>query len=265
MEGKTVLINSENRNSGTSSDFTYIIPTDGEVEYTHCIVLGANIPLSYYLIQVPYNTFTLVEAGTNITVTIPPGNYNVNSFSDVLTPLLNAASTHAWVYAIAFNNDFTTQSTGLYTYTCTGFSSPPSFVFPTTNEIHAQLGFAHASTNTFSAGGVLTSSNVVSFIPETVLTISSNICENRNLLTIFHDNTTPYANITYQCQTELYSKKLSNKAKDSIYQFAVLNKNGVKIDLNGLPLLLNILLYRNDESYKADMKDYIRYKLLSNK
>jgi hypothetical protein len=262
MEGKTILINSDNRNSGTSSDFTFTIPTDGDIIYTHVCVLGCNIPVSYNLVQSPYNTFTLREDVIDTVITIPAGNYNVNSFNDVLTTLLNTLSPHSWKYTITFNNDFTTQSTGLYTFTCTLFTIPPMFIFPPLAEIHTQFGFANNSTNVFSSGGVLLSSNVVSFIPQTVLTIYSNICENRNLLTIFHDNAIPYSNISYQCQTELYSKKLSNSGKDSIYHFSLINKNGVKIDLNGLPMLMNLLLYKIDDSYKQDIKDYIRYKLL---
>ena len=42
---KTVLINSENRQSGTSSSFTYAIPNDGDYQYV--AVLGCNIPVSY--------------------------------------------------------------------------------------------------------------------------------------------------------------------------------------------------------------------------
>ena len=78
---KTILINSEDRASGTAGAFSYYIPNDGF--YTHAIVLGCNIPVSYYLVQAPYNTFTLHEAGTNTIVTVPPGNYNVNSFKTV--------------------------------------------------------------------------------------------------------------------------------------------------------------------------------------
>lgn len=263
MNGKTVIINSEDRNSGTTSDFTYIIPNDGE--YTHCIILGANIPLSYYLIQKPYNQFTLLEAGTPIIITVPAGNYNVNSFADVLTTLLNNSSTHGWIYTINFQNDYSSQANGLYTFTCTGYTSPPSFIFNVNGELHAQFGFTHASTNVFNSLGVLQSVNVVSFIPETVLTIYSNICENRNLLTIFHDNTTPYSNISYQCQTELYSKKLSNQGKDSVYHFSLLSKSGIPIDLNGLPMLINLLMYKDDNQYKQYIADYIKYKLLSNK
>lgn len=261
MESKTITINSENRNSGTTSDFSFTIPSDGD--YTHVCVLGCNVPVSYYLIQAPYNTLILNEAGTLITVTIPVGNYNVASFKTIVVPVLNAASIRGWVYSMAFDNDFSQQSTGMFTYTVTGFTVPPIITFPAYGELHAQFGFSHASTNTFSVGGVLVSSTVVSFVPETVLTIASDLCDDGKLLTIFHGNATPYSNISFQCQTDLYTKRIRGNASNSIYNFSVLSKSGTKIDLNGVPLLLNLLFYKKNDSYKQNISDYIRYKLLT--
>jgi len=261
MNSKTVLINSENRQSGTSSSFTYAIPNDGDYQYV--AVLGCNIPVSYYLIQEPYNTFTLVEEGTNITITIPEGNYNVNSFKNTVKGLLNAATTHGSIYDIIFENDYVGRATGKYTFTCTGFITPRSFIFPKDGELHAQFGFEHSSTNTFDSLGIMRSSSVVNFIPETVLTIASDICEDGNLLTIFHDNAQPYSNISFQCQTQLYKKKLRGSGKDSLYNFTLLSKNGTKIDLNGQPMLLNLLLFKDDDKYKEYIKQYVLFKMNS--
>ena len=257
---KTVLINSEDRQSGTSSSFTYHISSEGN-SYTHALVLGCNIPVSYYLIQEPYNTFILVEQGTNVTITIPEGNYNVNSFKNVLKVLLNTSTLHGWIYDVIFENDYIGRATGKYTYKCTGFSSPPSFTFNEKGELHAQFGFDHGSTNTFDSLGSLRSTAVVNFIPETVLTITSDLCEDSNLLTIFHDNAQPYSNISFQCQTQLYKKKLRRNCKDSLYKFSLISKNGTDINLNGQPILLNILLFNDNDKYKRDIQDYIRYRI----
>jgi len=257
---KTVLINSENRQSGTTSSFSFYIPNEGN-SYTHALVLGCNIPVSYYLIQEPYNTFTLVEEGLNKKIFIPEGNYNVNSFRKVLKGLLNTETLHSWVYDVIFENDYAGRATGKYTYTVTGFTSSPSFVFPEDGELHSQFGFDHGTTNTFDSLGGLRSTAVVNFIPETVLTISSDLCEDNNLLTIFHDNAQPYSNISFQCQTQAYKKKLRRNCKDSLYNFSLISKNGYSINLNGQPILLNLLLFNDDDKYKRDIQDYIRYRI----
>jgi hypothetical protein len=257
---KTVLINSENRQSGTSSSFTYFISNEGNT-YTHALVLGCNIPVSYYLIQEPYNTFTLVEEGADIVISIPEGNYNVNSFKNTVKTLLNAATQNSYVYDIVFENDYIGRATGKYTFAVTGFVTPPTFIFPKDGELHAQFGFTHSSTNVFDIEGIMRSTSVVNFIPETVLTISSDLCEDSNLLTIFHDNALPYSNISFQCQTQLYKKKLRRNAKDSLYSFSLLSKNGTDINLNGQPILLNILLFNDNDQYKKDIQNYIGYRI----
>ena len=256
---RNYLINSENRVSGTTSSFGYYIPNDGQ--YTHCIVLGANIPVSYYLIQAPYNKFTLYENNVPIEIEIPVGNYNVSSFQIVVQNLLNTNTQIGNIYEISFANDYEQHSTGKYTFTCTNTSSPePQLVFDNNGEVHAQFGFSHASANTF-VNGVLQSETVVNFISETVLTISSDLCDDTNLLTIFYDNAEPYSIISFQAQSDLYGRKLRTGGKDSLYQFSVLSRNGHKLDLNGLPAVMDLLLYREDHSWKTDIQNYIKYKV----
>jgi hypothetical protein len=258
---KTVLINSENRTSGTSSDFTYLLPSDGE--YTHVAVLGANIPVSYYLVQKPYNTFTLIEGNTQIYIDLEEGNYNVNSFKSVVKELLNSKSVNGYVYDMEFSNDYERAQTAKYTFLVSG-NPPnvlPSIMFPDQGELHSQFGFEHGSTNTFNNQGKLVSTSVVNFIPESVLTIQSTLCEDSNLITIFNDNAMPYSNISFQCQTDLYKRKLRGRAKDSVYRFTVVNKNGQNINLNGQPILLNLLLFNDNERYKEDIQNYIKYRI----
>lgn len=264
---KTILINSEltNISTGTTSSFGWEINNDGH--YTHCCVLGCNIPVSYYLIQSPDNQFILTEEGVDIIIAIPPGNYNVNSFRDVVKGLLNTNTLNAYVYDITFDDDFTSESTGKYTFTVTALApptTPPAFTFVAAGELHSQFGFSHSSTNSFGVGLSMDSTAVVNFIPETVLKIWSDICDDTELLTVFHDNAIPYSNISFQCQTNLYVKKLKDKASSSIYHFTLLSKSGTKIDLNGQPMSINLLLFTpEDDSYKQDIKNYIKWKVNS--
>ena len=259
MQGHSILINSENRSSGSSSDFTYEIQGSNS-DYTHCIVLGCNIPVSYYLVSPPNNTFVLTEGLTSVTIEVHAGNYNVNSWQDTITTLLNDSSPNNWTYTVSFFNDYTSQSNGLYTFHCT--QGNPTISFPLNSEIYPRFGMLFNSSNTF-VSNTLVSTNVVNFIAESVLRLSSNLVEDGDLLTIFSDNSAPYQNISYQCQTDLYAKRLANKAKDSTIKIRLLDKHGNVLDLNGQNILINLLIYKPDEM-SANISNYIKYKLLTN-
>ena len=79
-----VYVNSADRLSGTSDNFTYNINLPSDKKFNKVVVLDALIPKSYWLVQNGYNTFQLTENGVTATVTLPVGNYNLNSFKTVV-------------------------------------------------------------------------------------------------------------------------------------------------------------------------------------
>ena len=93
-------INSYSRTSGTNSNFTYKLNIDTTKDYNKVVLLQASIPKTMYMISSTTNTFILQENGSNIIITVPPGNYNKSSFQVVVSNLLTAQSTHGWTYAI---------------------------------------------------------------------------------------------------------------------------------------------------------------------
>lgn len=261
---KTVLINSEvtNINSGTTDSFAFEVKNDGA--YSHCCVLGLSIPISYYLVD-RFNTFTLIEEGTPTIITIPIGNYNAISFMTIVIALLNNNSPHHYNYNMTFDNDFVKQATGKYTFTVSGCTTAPSLIFNSEGELHSQFGFSHNSTNVFTGSPpncTMLSTAVVNFVSESVLTVWSDICEDTELITVFSYNAVPYSTVSFQCQSNLYSKKLRDEGLSNIYHFRLLNKNGQSLNLNGQPMIINLLLYTpEDETYKNDVKNYIKYKV----
>ena len=68
-------------------------------DYDSICVPQISIPISYYLIQDGYNTFTLIENGSSYLVTIPVGNYNLNSFCEVVSSLLSN-TTSIYIYKL---------------------------------------------------------------------------------------------------------------------------------------------------------------------
>ena len=262
---KQILINSElnpgnaNLVSGSGNEFSYHISNDNS--YTHVICLGLSVPISYYLIQEGYNTFTLLEGAIYTSISIPAGNYNSTSFATVVKGLLNTYSAHDWTYNMTFPNDFVGNSTGKYVYSVSGNDSQPSLIFAD-NELHKQFGFTHSSTNTF-VSNTLTSTSIVDFIPENTLTIWSDICDDTSLLTVFSNNVVPFSKLGWEAQTDLYAKRFTTTVNNT-YRFSLLGSAGSKISLNGLGLCINLLLFTpDDQSYKQDIKNYIRYRIAS--
>ena len=66
-----LYINSSNRISGTDGQFTIKLPSNFLHDFDKVAVLAANIPKTYYQVQDGFNTFTLVEGLSNITITVP--------------------------------------------------------------------------------------------------------------------------------------------------------------------------------------------------
>ena len=91
---RLIYINSAIRQSGNDGNFNAAVLMPREEKFTHVCVVEANIPKSYYLVQDGYTTFTLMEDGFPILVTVPIGNYNVNSFAKMLASLMTDISLH---------------------------------------------------------------------------------------------------------------------------------------------------------------------------
>jgi hypothetical protein len=257
-------INSANRTAGTNEDFFYqLSPWSNDDQYQFCCVMYANIPITYYLVTSGQNTFQLKEGVTAVTITVPPGNYNTNSLAKVIATLLNTNSPNAWTYSFSLPNSVSSAQTGLYTYTVSGNSSQPYFIFG--SYLYTVLGFNTNTTYQFS-GNSLTSVNVVNLTPETTLYLYSDIVETKdnhaeNILQEFYSsNTSPFSNIVYQCtEFEPYSKKM-NKTKTNYIHFTLLNEFYNPISLNGQPFFITLLLYKRDNIVDL-VRRYIKLKL----
>jgi hypothetical protein len=76
LTSRIYYIDSEERITGTSSKFSYLIEIPEGEKFDRVVVLAMTIPLSYYLIRSPHNTFTLDEGGATAIITVPEGNYS---------------------------------------------------------------------------------------------------------------------------------------------------------------------------------------------
>jgi hypothetical protein len=242
-------VDSHQRLSGTHSDFSFYF--DVTNEYDYAVVLQANIPKSYYIVDINENTFILNEINLSATITLPIGNYSRNSFKAQLQTSLNASSPNGWSYTVNIPNSSITADTGLYTYTVTGNGGvQPQFIIG--NFLGEQLGFDSNTTNTF-IGNTLVSVNVVKFQAKDSLFIHSNMCSNGSddiLQEIFGVDNPSFGNIIYQClDFEAYAKPLVS-SNNRTYHFYLTDEDSNPINLNGQNITFTVLLFKKQNVYE---------------
>ena len=238
-------ITSGNQLSGTVNSFTTFLDLP-ENRYDRISLVNVNIPVSFYVIQSGHNTFTLTENSVSSTITIPQGNYNISSFISTLAPLLLAGSPNGLTYTLTIPNTYTSCSTGKITYTSSNPLIASSFTFTSESHVYEQMGFNRSSTVSFSAG-VLTSTNVVKFIPEDSIHIHSNLVGTISgddiISEAYFSNSIPFSNIAYSNPNPYQTAKYLNNGIKSA-SFSITNEYNDPIYLNGLNISMTLLVYK---------------------
>lgn len=251
-----VYVNSRDRLSGTDSNFTYNIAFPPDIDVDHITVLNALIPKSYYLIQAGHTEFSLQEGSTIVVISIPVGNYLLNTFRTMLQTLLNNASPNSWSYTVTYPPS-SGPDTGKFTYSVTGNSSQPSIIVQ--DHVYEPLGFSRNTTNTF-VNGTLESSNVLKLQSEDRLLIHSNIVNNPGrddiLVSINAATNVNFSSISYTNYAPEYNAKVLNPNQNT-YSFSLLNEDGRLMDLNGLNLNLTLLFYKKDNALQQ-IRDFLK-------
>lgn len=253
-------IHSEERESGTNSDFmmTLNIPPDKDVN--RAVILDAVIKRSWYLIEDGNNTFTLSENGTDVIITIPEGNYNFTSFRITIVNLLNTNSPNGWTYSVSIPNPSIEASTAKYTFNCSG--GDPVFIFG--DYLYEQMGFLGNSQYTFSSGKLTSVSPV--YFNKDVLHIHSDMIadhQSNRMLTV-SANGSDFSSIKYQCtDIEAYSKPITKRSNS--FQFMIMDEQHKPLKLS-LNVSFTLMLYKeyefDDQFYKMAV-EYMKYRLMS--
>jgi hypothetical protein len=253
-------INSGNQLSATSNSFSVQLNNlSTEEDYDYVTVLQVSMPVTYFLVQNGENTFQLKEGATAVTITIPQGNYNQQSFSVRLAALLTAASPNTLTYSITYNNVFTQEQNGWYYYSVNSSSYAISFIFNSNNSVNEQFGFDKGTTASFTAGSgvsTLTSMNVCQFIPENALYIRSNLSQGDYsdvLQDVYNSNSASFGIISWinPCPLEYSKKFIGNGTKVATFQ--IVDENGLPIYCNGANMSITLMIYKSNTFYDSAM------------
>lgn len=268
MQKKVIYIDSTTQLTSSKNIWSNQIDMNFEGDYNRITVLQAQIPVSYYVIGLGANTFTLTEGNSSIVISIPPANYNVFSFASTVGGLLTSNSPNGYTYTISYPNTYTSPDTGLFTYQVNSIARTVSLTFPARSPISEQFGFVTASTNYFNVNGLvqtLTSTNVVNFTPENSLYIRCNFCDGEStseqsdvLFAVYGSNVQPYSTITYinPCPLDT-SKRLISRDRNLV--FSICDENSQAIYMNGGNIQMSLLFYK-DNTVNTSIEEYIAMK-----
>jgi len=242
-DSQIFYINSEHRTSGTSSNFTFELPIKDNVKYDRVSVLQLSVPLSFYLVRPPYDTFTLTEADQSISITIPPGNYNIRTFADQIVQLLNSKSPHGYIYKMTFDIVL-----AKFIYSVSGNSGVQP-ILGLNLHLSDQFGFDFKSQNQF-VDDAITSTRVVNFVSgNNTVFLHSTLVDDQSMILqeVYSSNTVPFSFITWlNPNKEMYSKKLKSNS-DTFFNFTITDDDNVEIDLNGQNVYITVLLWKQDD------------------
>lgn len=257
---QTYYINSNERISGTNTNFNCSKLKLNNQPYTHCCVKQVGIPKVFPNIPTSYNTFTLKEGAVSRTITLEVGYYNKNTMIAVLPTLLNAASVlngNSWVYTMSYRTALQVQDFK-FTFSVSGNGgSQPSFIF-TNSQVWLQLGF-NVGTSVFVADS-LTSTNIINFNPTSKLYIKSDLTGSSTyniLQEILSADLVGFgSSIFYQNQGNLYleSKQLVGNGKDS-FNIQLINENNQLVDLQGQDWSFSVIFYVRQDTQELIRED----------
>ena len=275
-------IDSQNRTSGTSGNFSINFAMPPNNTYNRIVVMQASVPKSFYLVSAPYNTFQLLETGTtssgsatNIfgsvstngaikTITLTEGNYSKTNMIVCLQTMLSLASslnsTLATQYVYIVGYPLMNQpNTGKFSYTVVNLTtSQPQFIFPANSTLYLPMGFNRGSTNIFSSS-FLTSQNVIRLQAKDTIFIKSNIVANSTkavLQEIYTSANPDFSVISFiQNDVELNSKQLLYK--DNNFSFSITDEDDNILNLNGQDVIFSICCFEYNNSFELLKNDIL--------
>lgn len=253
--------NSKDRISGRNSNFQSLPVDLGSQSFDSVCLVQASIPKSFYNMPSGYNTFTLQENTTSVTVTIPPGNYTRINLQSVLATVLTSASPNGRTYTISYPPS-TQADTFHYTFSVNSTVIAVQFIF-TASSPFRQLGFDVGS-YTFTPGigsSTLESVNALNLSYILRAFIKSNIVSNATdgiLEELLNFGSFPSSSVmSFQQVSFDLNSRLYNKDNKNAWSFALVDSFGVEIDLQGVPWAFSLVLYQRNATHEIHKKDLL--------
>lgn len=250
-----VYVNSDERLSGSHTNFHYKISLPPGIKYTHCALTSFVCPGSFYSVSERNNSITLEENSVQRVVSVEVGNYDIKSFRAVLQNALNTGQHAGYSYTITYNSSSTSVDNGLYTYTCSTSGNPqPKFVI--TGGLFQQMGFEKDTVYTFSNDS-LTSVNVVNFRTKTRIQLHCSDMVgsyNDNILAQIINLDGDFRYIETVNDSIEETAKLFTRTQSAVYNFQLRDRDGEILDTKGLPVEFTVMFFEQDDTPQKILK-----------
>jgi hypothetical protein len=248
LDKEVVYVSSASRSSGTSNDFQIDLSQQLKLpnSFDSATLLNFSCPKSYYLINTTNNIFNVIEDSSTTIITIPVGNYTLNTIVAQLKTLLEGCN---WTYTVT-----SSQSTGKLTFSVSGNTGQPSFDFTSDNSPYAILGFEQAiylfDTNQ------LTSATIINLQLTSTIELLTDLVE-KSVLSVIIPNNSDFSVINYNEYNPTFSSKpLVGGNNVSNARFYLIDGNtGQPLDLNGLNFNFTFCLYKKNNYFSSMIRD----------
>jgi hypothetical protein len=247
-EKRIFYISTGNELSGNVNSFTRSL--DIPDDFNRAVIGQASIPISYYVVVEGYNTFQLKEPNFSaVTITVPEGNYNVNSFTLAVKALLNTNSPNLYTYNITYPINYTENNTGKITITNTSYTGSGNSII-VGDGLYEQFGFNRGSTNTFSSGA-LTATNVWNFTPETSIFLHCNLVKDgvSDVLGFFpFGNNVVLGNMNWVNPSLYENSKYIVPSQTVVFSFT--DENGFPLFFNGVSTTFSLIVFKESRIFE---------------
>ena len=269
VDKRMVFINSNERDSGTVSDFTITVPphllTRNNNQLMRMILNDLVLPYTWYNVQSSNQKFTVRENSSSdpYECVLTPGSYHVLQLRDHLKDRLDYysnASGFDYTYTVTYDE---VAATFTFQATKQGFTPVVSFEFDSTSS-YRLLGFQPDSVNNFTTVDnkqVLTSTKAVNMMFTDALYLhcdlpTTNVNKgsgDKSTYSISHAfakipiNTTPFSNIIYSNVNDDFVTNIPERFLNRIrFKFHTLEHNDIELN-DDFSFTLKLEIIEDDE------------------
>lgn len=223
---------------GTSSDFHYRIELNPAKTYTRITVAQIVLPVTFYQITTQNNTFKLTEGVNQYTVTMPVGNYNIESLKSQLQTQMNAVGANT--YTVTSRNTAIEPQDNKLTYSYTG-TQTPVFITEISNRLSEMMGLSLGVSHELNL--TLVSDKAYSLNVEQSIFLWSDAVADQQPLSINLDNGIGGGTLSRSSLDYINDSRPLRISRGNVYSFRLTNEDLEPIDLNGQNMTLELLFF----------------------